>query len=240
MSRIFPARFICLLSATLCCHSGCFSEEKEMTLVKPNPFGNPDPVPGRSRSSFTQPSVETAARVDTLGRTLLAKNAQIGLKPTFEAIGDPRPEIFHRGMDRIIVTEGVVRQCRSEAELAAVLCHELGKMVSEREALAGSAVRAPERQAPMNVPVGNDSSGTFGAPDGTRLAELAKYGPKRPAQAAPPLPPQPDALARNYLTKAGYSPADLDAVAPLLQAAEKNSAWEKQMNRGTPARPWTQ
>ena len=47
---------------------------------------------------------------------------------------------------------------------------------------------------------------------------------------------RPDALARRYLKKAEYSEADLEAVRPVLRAAEKNTALEKQF-KGNPTPP---
>jgi hypothetical protein len=41
--------------------------------------------------------------------------------------------------------------------------------------------------------------------------------------------------------KAGYNAADLDAVAPLLQASSANNQLERQLTAPSmPARPWTQ
>lgn len=230
----------CLLS--LC---GCLSEEESTTLVSPNPFAGqtPAPPPNRVLKSATTPSVETAARVDTLGRKILACNQQIGMRPLFRVIGAPMPEIFHVGQGNLYVTDGLVNQCKSDGELAALLCHELGKMVAEREALSSAS---PERLPPISVPVGSDNAGSFGAADGTGLVELARFG-KSPRGTptnngyAVSLP-NPETLARKYLTKACFAPADYDAVMPLLQAAEKNTAWEKQMSTGpaAPARPWSQ
>lgn len=227
---------------------GCLSEEEQSTLVSPNPFVGEMPVagPARARTSFTEPSIETAARVDSLGRKILAANPQIGLRPLFRVIGAPQPEVFHQGQGSLVVTDGLVKQCQTEGELAAVLCHELGKMVSEREALAGPGALTPGKLPPIQVPVGVDSRGSFGSPDGTQLAELAKYSrtPRgTPRAGSSPLPPDPRKLAGCYLTKAGFTANDLEAATPLLQAAEKNSAWEKQLSptsQAAPARPWSQ
>ena len=82
----------------------------------------------------------------------------------------------------------------------------------------------------MDVPVGADSGGAFGPPDGTRAMELAVYERKRrKAAEAAATPPDPDALALAILQKAGGNPADLEAAAPLLRAADEHMAFEKQM-----------
>ncbi|GIW78980.1 MAG: hypothetical protein KatS3mg105_0787 [Gemmatales bacterium] len=212
---------------------GCFLWEEPKTQVVPTaPFAAPPPD-RVSHVTVSPASMQTAARVDWLGRKIIAANPGIGLKPVISAIGDPRPAILHHvdqvGTSRLIVTEGLIQRCRNEGELAAVLCSELARMVAEREALASLDSRDPERRPPIRVPVGTDAGGTFGSPDGTQLAELAKYAPKRRANAAPPLPPDPEELAREYLQKAGYRAADYDAVVPLLDEARKNLVWEKQL-----------
>ena len=84
-------------------------------------------------------STDTAARVDTMGRRILAANPGIGGKPMFTTIGAPQSEVFHRGMTDVFVTEGLVRECTDE-QLAAVLCLELAKMVREREAATPAQV----------------------------------------------------------------------------------------------------
>jgi hypothetical protein len=85
-----------------------------------------------------------------------------------------------------------------------------------------------------------DAGGVFGPPDGTRLAELAKFEKERPKPGAAPPPPDPMVLARIYLKKAGFDPRELDVVAPLLQEARASCAIERQLISGQTARPWTQ
>ncbi len=120
-----------------------------------------------------------------------------------------------------------MRECGADRQLAAVLCHELGKMAAERQQWAAPP---SDNGPPMDVPVGSDYGGAFGPPDGTRAMELAVYERKhRKAVEAAATPPDPDALARAILQKAGGNPADLDAVAPLLHAADEHMTFEKQM-----------
>jgi hypothetical protein len=216
--------------------AGCVNEKENEMLVSPNPFAGPAQV-RKSQTSFPQANVESASRVDQLGRQLLAANPQIGMRPLFCAIGSQNEEIFHQGTSKVIVTEGLVKKCKSDADLAAVLCRELGKMVAEREALASPAMRTPGRLPPIRVEVGPDVGGNMRTDDGTELAELAKYE-KRGGRPTASLPPDPNVLARKYLTKAGYPEAALDEANAIFRAADKNSEWEKQMNSG-PARPFT-
>jgi hypothetical protein len=182
-----------------------------------------------TRTSIRPATTVSAARVDLLGRKILAANPQIGMKPQFLVIGSPEPEIFHKKTGELFITEGLVRQCKTEGELAALLSHELGKMVSEREALAGPQARTPERLPPLEMRVGNDNPGSFMPADQVHLAELAAYEKDRKRESVSPLPPDPALLAHIYLKKAGFADADLQAAAPMLQAAGGNMTLEKQI-----------
>jgi len=194
------------------------------------------PIP---RSSIRPAPAESAARVDLLGRKILAANPQIGMKPQFMVIGSSQPEIFHKKNEALFITEGLVKQCKTDGELAAVLCRELGKMVCDREVQMGTQVWNPRRLPPPEVRIGNDSPGSFNTPDRTGLVELANFEKDR-RQANPPAtlpPPDPDLLARTYLQKAGFLDADWKAAQPHLQAAVANMTFEKQMVK-PPAGSW--
>src|SRR5260370_28466581 len=149
-----------ILPAFLLTAAGCLNAGPNTTLVSNGAFGSasgPGPI---TRTSVRPATTESAARVDLLGRRILAANPQIGMKPQFLVIGSPEPEIFHKKTGELFITEGLVKQCKTEGELAALLSHELGKMVSEREALAGPQARTPERLPPLEMRVGNDNPGS--------------------------------------------------------------------------------
>src|SRR5262249_15125454 len=156
-------------------------------------------------------------------------NPQLALRPTFLTIGDPKPEILHVGLAQVVVTEGLVKQCTSDGQLAAVLSVELGKMASEREAQAGLATRNPMREPPASSGGGVEGGGSRGAADLVQLAEQAPYEQNRKRQIHPPPPPDPRVIARRLLQQAGYGDSDLEAAEPLLKAAAENATWEKQM-----------
>lgn len=219
--------------------AGCLplsgTTDSPTTLVPTDPFGSRSPAPPPSRSHFAPAATEVAMRVDRLGREILAANPQIGLKPLFATIGSPRAEIFHQGMGMVHVTEGLVRNCPGDAELAALLCYELAKMVAEREALAGPEVRNPEKRPPIAVPIGN--AGHAGGPDLQRMAELAHFEKENPRTPRAPRP-DPTVLARIYLTNAGFKKEDFDAAESLFRAAESNCTFEKQFKALPTQSPW--
>jgi hypothetical protein len=213
--------------------AGCFSDGPQK-LVSANPFGTTPTKNVPTQVMYAPATEETGKRVGLIGEKLLAANRPVSVHPVFQTIGSSQPEVFHRDTTAVYITEGMVRECKTDGQLAAVLAVELGKMISEREALARPASRMPDRWVPMEVRVGNDVGGSFGAADGTHLAEVAKAQRQR-GDDAPPPPPAPEVLARCYLCKAGYSSDELSDVTPRLKKAEGNYSLEKQL-KGSPAK----
>lgn len=236
-------RCFCVMAALVAmvgCLPESFQRQEKMDRVQANPFGPDSPTPPSPvrQVSYAPAPPDLAQRVDFIGRKIVAANTQIAMKPLFGTIGSPTPEIFHQGTNMMWITSGLVEQCKTEAQLAAVIGQELGKMVSEREAKVSPTSRNPEGLPPADVPVGQ--AGNMSGQDMTHLAELGKYERAHPRQRRRLPPPDPQVLARMYLEKAGYQPTDLDAVQPILQAAERNFVLEKQM-KGAPAQPsWGQ
>src|SRR5262245_19261694 len=106
--------------------SGCLPldpfkpSEVEMPVVGPNPFGTPA-AQTMSVSAFTPcGDHELALRVDYVGRKVQAANKDTGFAPKFATIGVATPEMFHQGNHVVYVTEGLVKGCKTEAELAAL------------------------------------------------------------------------------------------------------------------------
>ncbi len=206
--------------------AGCLGAEKTQ-LVPDRPFSAAPPTPP-TQATYAPASTAAAARVDALGRSLLAANPQLSIRPLFCTIGAPQAEVFHRGTGQIFISEGLVQRCTTDAQLAALLCLEMGKLIAEREALADPRTRLINEDPPPDVRIGNDT-GFVGQPDLTRQAELAKYNPPR-RRAAPVPPPDPEALARIYFQKAGYPAAELDAATPLLKVAAGSTTLERQLS----------
>jgi hypothetical protein len=228
MRRSRAALVLALLLAGGCVPPRLFdwSTDTDTRTVPASPFGAPGPAaPVHSTASYTQASTDIATRVDFIGRKVLAANPEAGLRPLFATHGSPQPEIFHQGTKVVNITDSLVKQCQTDAQLAAVLALELAKMVSEREALAPAGSRRLEVRPPIDVPIGNAAQAD--AFEQARMAELARYDRQRQLASQPLPPPDPQVLARVYLEKAGYSRADLESVRPLLKQAEGNYILEK-------------
>jgi hypothetical protein len=231
-----------LLSAALA--GGCLPTDflmpddatPQAPVVATSPFGTPAPVATRSVSNRPPPKdTALAVKVDELGQKLVAANPALGMKPLFLTVGSPQPEIFHRDTVGVFITESLVTQCKTEGQLAAVLSTELARMVAERESLVSPQTRNPERPPPLILSMGN--AGQFTGPDTMQQAEIAKFDGDRHGPSKKYVPPDSKALARGYLQAAGYDQGELDAVVPILQAAEKNFVVEKQFNGGNSSLP---
>ncbi len=234
------ARVLLILAVMPLC--GCFPPllegEKSTSLVPNNPFGTEAPPAASTRANYAPAAQEIALRVDKVGKDLLEPNKTIPVRPLFGTIGTPDVEIFHIGSNLIYVTEGLVKQCKTNAELAAVLSVELGKMVVERDAHLSPEVRNPEKMPPIRLPTGNGVNGLGG--EMTATAELGKFEATNPKTSPRMLPRlDPTKLARGYLEKAGYQSTDVDAVGSILQTAEKNVTLERHFKGMAPQSPWT-
>ncbi len=230
----------CVLAVMLAAACGC--ETDTFSSLWPNsPLGTvPDrpfsPVPtGPLPTVAHAPATEAAMRrVSEVAQRVLAGNPDLPIRPLFLAVGSPEPEVFHRDDKALFISDALVNQCSTDAQLAAVLCNELGKMVSTRAALLALKARRLDGHAPADLPIGQDRGGSFGGADGTHLAELGRFeqaGGRGPGD-VPPAPPDPQLLARTYLKKAGFATTDLDTVAPLLREAEKHTDHETQLTTG--------
>jgi hypothetical protein len=217
------------------CTQGSLWPDAPLGAVVDRPFAS---APTGPMPSFKQaPATEAAARrVNDVAQRVLAANADLPVKPLILAVGKPEPEIFHQDTTALYVSEGLVSRCATEAQLAAVLCNELGKMVSTRQALLALKARQSDRQTPVALPIGRDDNGSFGAADATQRAELLKFEESTGHGGKLSPPPDPQLLARTFLKKAGFQPTDLDGVAPLLREAEKHSDIETQIT--APIRPF--
>jgi hypothetical protein len=186
-------------------------------------YGDHQNIP--SRDKLPPAPVQESTRVDSLGRQILAANPDIGVRPMFIAIGTPNVSAFHRGTTELYVSSGLVNKCATDAELAAVLCAELGKMVADAQ--PSGPARGPIDRAPPYAPrISGDNDA-----DRTRLAEQAYHEQqnRRRPDAGPTAAPDANILAVSYLTKTGYTSDDMTRVGPLLQQAARDPVFERQL-----------
>jgi hypothetical protein len=180
--------------------------------------------------------VENVERVEMLGRRIIAQNTFTGIEPMFIVPGIPETVLFHRGSEQLFISEGLVKQCKTEAELAAVLCSELGQMVAEKKAVR--RVGADRDSFPNNgLPAGSSiAGGAFDDPG--RAAEMA-YRDRNRTRTTPTVEPaDASKLSRDLLKGAGFDPAELDRVEPLLKQSDRGAALKKQLGGSAPPPKW--
>ena len=201
-------------------------------------FDGPPPTVHAAKVNMPGADESICIRVDSVGRKVVAANPQLGLQPHFAAFGSETPELFHVDRKMVCVTDGLVKKLTSEADLAAALSYELGRMVAEREARVKMDLKTAAVRAPIQVQVGN--AGQFGGPDMSAAIELARYDQARQdaKKAATIVRPDPEILARDYLEKAGFQRTDYDRIQPVLADAAKNASLERQVKGVTPTGNW--
>lgn len=178
--------------------------------------------PGFNPAAAPKASPIAATRVHTVGSAIVhANNAELPTKPVFSTVGLKEPMIFHRSGGNVILSEGLVELCPTDAELAAVICSELGKMAA-KESRTGAR---GEGDTPPAPPLPSDVVGSGESADRTRLAEQAMYDRRgsRTARGARESRPDPRTMAQNFLVKAGHTADDLERVSSLLKEAEENA-----------------
>jgi predicted Zn-dependent protease len=184
---------------------------------------------------YPQPNTEIAQRVENMGHRIIAQNTFTGIEPQFYTMGVPESVLFHRGPEELFISEGLVNLCKSDAELAAVLCSELGQMVVEKKAVrkAGAARDSiPESNLQNGAQVGSIPVDTG------RQAELA-YQEQRSKSASSIDPVDAAKQARTLLSTAGFDAATFDQIQPLLKLSDRGAILRKQMSGSAPAPTWS-
>jgi hypothetical protein len=232
--EIMKARRALLMFGLMLAAAGCLTDEKKLTTVSTNAFGKVGRTQVASFKQAPPATQEIALRVDRVGKQIVNANPRINHKVVFMTLGVPHEEIFHqtqKDVSTIFITEALVKQCKSDGELAAVLSEELGKLVSEQMVQARPARNPLPASLLLNSPVGSDVGGTFGSADRTNDMIAARFEKEwqQSRSILPSTPPPPEKLASTYLSSAGFDPKMLDTVKPLLRKAEKQSSVELSM-----------
>jgi hypothetical protein len=183
-------------------------------------------------------SLKVGARVEENGRRILAQNMFNGLDPELKFMTTHVKEsvLFHRGTDQLYISEGLVEKCATEAELSAVLCAELGQMIAEKR--SARAVGRDVAPIPDPTTAGNPIFPGGTAQDVGQMANLAYHEKKYLRGADRPDPAEAANVARDLLRGAGYSPAELDRVEPLLKQSKRGEELQKQMGASAPDPKW--
>jgi predicted Zn-dependent protease len=174
-------------------------------------------------------SLQVAGRVDELAHRVIDQNTFTGIEPVVTVIGVPDAVLFHRGPSQLFISEGLVKKCKTDAELAAVLCSELGQMMSQKR--AGVRVGRDRDANPAPAPP-EDANGVVEAERALQQRRAKERLAKDQSDA--------NQLARQLLKGAGFDPAELDRVDKMVKQSDRGEAIKKQMNGPAPAPTWNQ
>lgn len=182
-----------------------------------------------------EPSLASAARVDQVGRQILAANLFCGVDTSFQVVGHRELLLFHRGQESLFISDALVDRCRTDEELAAVLCHELGRMVAEKRTAARMGYADPL------MDVTHSNNGEIGGITGDqfRLAELAaieKRTPKKVVDRVVSETTDPRKIALEMLRTTGFAESHYSVVEPMLKGLNKNRGIVNQLD-GAAAKP---
>jgi hypothetical protein len=227
---------VALLLSTGCKNDGEWSVRK--TLGWDEPARGSMPVLPKDVPTA---SLATCQRVEELSRKIIAQNTFCGLNPDqtlVSTIGVKESVLFHRGTDQLIISEGLVEKCQTDAELAAILCAEFGQMIAEKRT---AKVLGRDIEPIPDIQPGGPGAFPGGATvDVGQQANLAYHEKKYLRGASSVDPVDAKSTACDLLKGAGYSPAELDRVDSLLKQkqSDRGEKIRKQMGGSAPEPVW--
>ena len=157
------------------------------------------------------PDPKAKAYVEGVAMPMARASERPDLPWTFDVVDDPTVNAFALPGGPIFVTRGILTHLGSEAELAAVLGHEIGHVTARHSVQQLS--KAQLAQVGLGI-------GSILSPEVAQYGQLAgaglqllflKYG--RDAER------QSDELGFEYMVKAGYDPREMASVFETLDAA---------------------
>ncbi|MBA4190498.1 MAG: hypothetical protein C0467_21130 [Planctomycetaceae bacterium] len=234
-----------------CLSTGCATDSEwvgprtllaEAGIIKSNGIGG-DPV-GQNWEKVKTPGtpklppahLETTERVEMLGRRIISQNTFTGLEPVIYTLGVPESVLFHRGSQELFISEGLVKKCKTEAELAAVLCTELGQMMAEKRGVrrtGNDRDTIPDSALPGGVTVAGGTPVDLG-----REAEIALHERRHPRGSRPPETEGAAKFSRDLMKGAGFDEGEINRVEPLVRQSERGTILRKQMSDSAPPPKW--
>lgn len=166
--------------------------------------------------------IELQAYVQQIGRTLAANSHRAGLAYQFTVLDSAEVNAFALPGGYIYITRGLLAYLNSEAELAAVLGHEIGHVTARHSVRQISMARA----AGVGYAIGAILVPEVGGQAGQSLfdvlgnALISGYGRDHELES--------DRLGAEYLARSGYAPQAMIDVISLLKSQEE---FEKQVAR---------
>lgn len=219
-NRIFQSFLIPLLLAatTVGFVSGCATNPVTgtpdlvfMTEAREIQLG--DSYDSKVRSQYgIYPNEALQTYVQGIGQKLAAQSHRPGLKYHFTVLDSPEVNAFALPGGHVYITRGILAYINSEAELAAVLGHEIGHVtarhgVRQHAAATTTGVIGAVLSAATGVQATQDLFNVFGN------AMLSGYGRNHELES--------DRLGAEYLARTGYDPQAMIKVIGILKNQEE-------------------
>lgn len=181
------------------------------------------------RGEFHDPALGTY--VNTIGRKLAAVGHRPQLPYRFAVVNDSTPNAFAMPGGAIAITRGLLMGIENEAQLAAVLGHEIGHVTARH------AAQGIQRGMLLNLGVAilaeaaGDASYSAVARQGSQLAATlidSSYSREQETES--------DRLGIDYMVRAGYNPLGSVQLQEFLlkQSGEHDPAWVSGLFRTHP------
>lgn len=168
---------------------------------------------------------ELNALVRSIGKQLAAHSHRTGLDYRFTIVDSPTVNAFALPGGYIYITRGMLAYLNSEAELAAVLGHEIGHVTARHSVRQHSA----QTTASVVGAVVSVATGIQGVDDLTNMAGTAivrGYGREHELEA--------DRLGAEYMARSGYDP---DAMLEVIGILKDQETFEKKRAREEGRKP---
>ena len=163
--------------------------------------------------------------IQSIGEQLAAHSHRTGLDYRFTIVDSPTVNAFALPGGYIYITRGMLAYLNSEAELAAVLGHEIGHVTARHSVRQHSA----QTTASVVGAVISVATGVQGVDDLTNMAGTAivrGYGREHELEA--------DRLGAEYMARSGYDP---DAMLEVIGILKDQETFEKKRARGEGREP---
>jgi hypothetical protein len=114
-------------------------------LATSMPRPNVKPKPGKG------PKTDLTAYINRVGKSLAAASSRPGLDWTFVVLESPTPNAFSAPGGYVFITTGMIGQLDNEAQLAAVLGHEIGHITGRHAMSAYAKTKATSCSVAMGA-----------------------------------------------------------------------------------------